>query len=140
MVQGRTMGITIAPSSAKDVHEFKSEMLEYMDAGGYLIWSARTRMYSLSGTKSPRLGLVSCPSCHTGMLMVIRSQKTRKRFIGCSNYIHGCDASSPLLQRARLRALKQACSVCAWPIVIYRYSRKSKWTRMCSNHVCTSRN
>ena len=73
------------------------------------------------------------------MLMLIRSRKTRKRFIGCSNYLNGCDASSPLPQRAKLRALKQACKTCAWPVVIYRYSRNAKWSRMCANHVCASR-
>lgn len=129
----------VAISSARDIRLFKTELSEYLDPGGYLVWSARTRRYTLLGTKTPRLGLVRCPSCGTGMLMLIRSRKTRKRFIGCSNYLNGCDASSPLLQKAKLRAIKQACQVCAWPIVIYRYSRTSKWSRMCSNHVCASR-
>ncbi len=129
----------VAPSTQRDVRLFRAELDEYLDSGGYLAWSARTRTYLLLGTASPRLGLVRCPSCKLGMLMLIRSRKTRKRFIGCSNYLNGCDVSSPLLQKARLRALKQACTACMWPVVIYRYSRKSKWTRMCSNHECPSR-
>lgn len=130
----------IASIAPRDIRSFRSELDEYMDSGGYLAWSVRTRTYSLLGTRSPRLGLVRCPSCGTGMLMLVRSRTTRKRFIGCSNYLNGCDASSPLLQRARLRALKQACTTCSWPIVIYRYSRKAKWQRMCSNRTCSSSN
>lgn len=130
----------VASNTIRDIRAFRLELDEYLDSGGYLVWSAKTRTYSLLGTKSPRLGLVRCPSCGTGMLMLVRSLKTRKRFIGCSNYLNGCTASSPLLQRARLRALKQACPTCSWPIVIYRYSRKSKWSRMCSNYTCTSKN
>jgi hypothetical protein len=41
-----------------------------------------------------------------GELMVIRSRTTRKRFMGCSNFYDGCKASSPLLQKARMRAIK----------------------------------
>ena len=126
----------VASVLARDMRLFKQELCEYLDSRAYLAWSVKTRTYTLLGISLPRLGLVRCPLCKTGMLMMIRSQKTRKRFIGCSNYASGCTASSPLLQRAKMRALKQPCVKCAWPIVIYRYSRKSKWQRMCSNYTC----
>ena len=58
------------------------------------------------GTNSPKNGLVQCPNCKLGQLMVIRSKTTRKRFMGCSNFYGGCKASSPLLQKAKLRATK----------------------------------
>ena len=57
--------------------------------------------------------------------MVIRSRTTRKRFMGCSNFYGGCKASSPLLQKAKLRATKSPCEVCKWPMVIFRYSRNN---------------
>jgi len=128
-----------AASTERDVRLLREELDEYLDPAGYLAWSERTRTYTILGTRSPRGGLVRCPSCGTGMLMLVRSRATRKRFVGCSNYLNGCDASSPLPQRARLRALRQACPECSWPMVIYRYSRKSSWSRMCSNHECPAR-
>ena len=129
----------IVRSSQKRTDVFKKEIRQYFNANGFLSWSASKKKYVILGTNEPKNGLVRCPQCKLGQLMVIRSQKTRKRFMGCSNYYNGCKASAPLLQRARLRALKQACDTCAWPIIIFRYSRKQKWTRQCSNHNCETR-
>ncbi len=110
-----------------------------MDNNGYLSWSSKDRKYMILGTNSPKNGLVECPECRLGQLMVIRSRTTKKRFMGCSNFYGGCKASSPLLQKARLRATKISCEVCKWPMVIFRYSRKQKWTKQCSNFNCDSR-
>ena len=118
---------------------FKNEINQYFDANGYLSYSTKKKKYLILGTNSPKNGLVECPKCHLGQLMIIRSHKTRKRFIGCSNYYNGCDASSPLLQKAKLRAIKQKCEICAWPIILFRYSRKQKWIRQCGNINCDSR-
>ena len=118
----------------------KNEIKQYFDNNGYLSWSSKKKMYIILGTNSPQNGLVKCPECHIGELMVIRSYKTKKRFLGCSNYYNGCKASSPLLQKAKLRATKIPCNFCLWPIIIFRYSRKQKWTRQCSNMGCRSRN
>jgi len=118
---------------------FKNEINQYLDANGYLSYSLKKKKYIILGTNSPKNGLVECPKCHLGQLMVIRSHKTRKRFIGCSNYYNGCDASSPLLQKAKLRAIKQKCEICSWPIILFRYSRKQKWIRQCGNINCDSR-
>jgi len=125
-----TKGITMS---------FKNEINQYFDASGYLSYSAKKKKYLILGTNSPKNGLVECPKCHLGQLMIIRSHKTRKRFIGCSNYYNGCDASSPLLQKAKLRAIKQKCEICSWPIILFRYSRKQKWIRQCGNINCDSR-
>jgi ssDNA-binding Zn-finger/Zn-ribbon topoisomerase 1 len=118
---------------------FKNEIKQYFDNRGYLSYSSKKKMYIILGTNSPQNGLVECPECKIGKLMVIRSNKTKKRFLGCSNYYNGCKASSPLLQKAKLRATKSPCKICLWPIVIFRYSRKQKWTRQCSNMKCQSR-
>ena len=56
--------------------------------------------------------------------MVIRSRTTRKRFMGCSNFYDGCKASSPLLQKARMRATKKPCDICKWPIIIFSLFKK----------------
>ena len=102
---------------------FKKEIAQYLDSNGFLSWSSKERKYLILGTNSPKKGLVQCPECKVGELMVIRSRTTRKRFMGCSNFYDGCKASSPLLQKARMRATKKPCDVCKWPIIIFRYSR-----------------
>ena len=110
-----------------------------MDSNGYLSYSIKKKKYIILGTNSPKSGLVECPQCKIGQLMIIRSPITKKRFIGCSNYNNGCKASSPLLQKARLRVIKTKCTLCKWPIVKLRYNRKQKWTKQCSNFMCESR-
>lgn len=117
----------------------QNEIKQYYDKNGYLSWSAKKKKYVILGTNFPKNGIVECPECHIGQLMVIRSYKTKKRFIGCSNYYNGCKASSPLLQKAKLRVLKTSCESCLWPMVIFRYSRKQKWIKQCANIKCKSR-
>ena len=128
----------VKPTKGK-VIVLKNEIKQYYDSSGYLSWSSKKKMYIILGTNSPKNGLVECPECHIGRLMVIRSNKSRKRFLGCSNYYNGCKASSPLLQKAKLRATKIPCTLCSWPLIIFRYSRKQKWTKQCSNMNCQSR-
>lgn len=118
---------------------FRDQIEQYFDHNGYLSWSDRKKKFIILGTNKPKNGLVACPSCKIGTLMVIRSRSSGKRFMGCSNYYNGCKASSPLLQKAKLRATKIQCEECKWPIVIFRYSRKQKWSRQCSNYNCKSR-
>ena len=118
---------------------FKKEIAQYYDANGFLSWSSKEKKYIILGTNTPKKGLVQCPECKLGQLMVIRSRTTRKRFMGCSNFYGGCKASSPLLQKAKLRAIKAACEECKWPMIIFRYSRKQKWARQCSNFNCKTR-
>ena len=134
----RTSRNVVKPTKGK-INVLKNEIKQYFDKSGYLSWSSKKQMYIILGTNSPKNGLVDCPECRLGKLMVIRSNKTKKRFLGCSNYYNGCKASSPLLQKAKLRATKIPCKICSWPIVIFRYSRKQKWTRQCSNIKCESR-
>ena len=134
----RTSRNVVKPTKGK-INVLKNEIKQYFDKSGYLSWSSKKQMYIILGTNSPRNGLVDCPECRLGKLMVIRSNKTKKRFLGCSNYYNGCKASSPLLQKAKLRATKIPCKICSWPIVIFRYSRKQKWSRQCSNIKCESR-
>jgi len=129
---------TVKPTKRR-IASLKTEIMQYFDSNSYLSWSASKKKYIILGSNQPKDGLVECPSCHVGKLIVIRSRKTKKRFIGCSNYYNGCKASSPLLQKAMLRATKIPCGSCSWPLVVFRYSRKQKWAKQCSNINCPSR-
>lgn len=121
------------------VSTFKKEIAQYFDSNGFLSWSSKEKKYIILGTNAPKKGLVPCPDCKVGQLMIIRSRTTKKRFIGCSNFYGGCKASSPLFQKAKLRAVKASCEECKWPMIIFRFSRKQKWTRQCSNFKCKTR-
>ncbi|MHA1269594.1 MAG: DNA topoisomerase I [Candidatus Helarchaeota archaeon] len=52
-----------------------------------------------------------CPNCEDGTLKVFYSKKTKKRFIGCSNYPK-CTTSFPLSQKGSIRPLKKTCKYC----------------------------
>ena len=123
----------------KKISRMKDEIRQYYDNNGYLSWSEKRGKYVILGTNLPTNGLVECPQCKVGMILVIRSRQTRKRFMGCSNYHNGCRASSPLIQRGMLCATKIPCKACFWPMILIRYSIKQKWMRQCGNIRCPSR-
>ena len=129
----------VVRATKSNTRNLREEIIQYFDSNGYLSWSAKKKKYQILGTNLPKDGLVPCPDCGIGQLVVIRSPRTRKRFIGCSNYHNGCTASSPLLQKAMLKATKSACGSCGWPEVVFRYTRRQAWTRRCSNIRCGRR-
>jgi DNA topoisomerase-1 len=77
-----------------------------------------------------------CPACHDGRLIMLRSKKSGKRFVGCINYSKGCRASAPLPQRGVLKALGSPCKTCSWPMVLVR---TRYWWRLCVNPNCPSK-
>ncbi len=90
-------------------------------------------------TNRENLALGMCPLCHKGSLLIIKSPKTRKRFIVCSQYrISGCKASAPLPQRGKLLTGKEPCPKCAWPTLTCYYRREKTWN-FCVNTKCESR-
>ena len=129
----------VVKTTKAKTNSLKKEIIQYFDANGFISWSAKEKKYIILGTNAPKKGLVECPECKIGQLMMIRSKTTGKRFVGCSNFYGGCKASSPLLQKAKLRVTKKPCDTCRWPMIIFRYSRKQKWTRQCSNFSCKTR-
>ena len=78
-----------------------------------------------------------CPLCRNGQLKVLRSKKTGKRFVGCTNYKGGCRASAPLPQKGKVRSLNRVCKVCGWPMVAITLGRYP-W-RMCVNPSCPTK-
>ncbi|MFW9920514.1 MAG: DNA topoisomerase I [Candidatus Thorarchaeota archaeon] len=59
-----------------------------------------------------------CPKCGDGKLMIIRSAKTGKRFVGCSNYRENrCDQTFPLPQKGRIASLDKKCQHCGYQMI-----------------------
>ncbi|MFQ6073690.1 MAG: DNA topoisomerase I [Candidatus Bathyarchaeia archaeon] len=77
-----------------------------------------------------------CPTCHTGKLMILYSRKTRKRFIGCTNYFkNACQTSFPLPQRGTVKPLHKPCKGCGWPTLLVKIKGRRPWT-LCFNDNC----
>ncbi|MCW1292762.1 MAG: DNA topoisomerase I [Candidatus Parvarchaeota archaeon] len=61
-----------------------------------------------------------CPKCNSN-LVLIRSLKTKKQFLGCSNYPK-CNFSLPITQR-KIQPLPQKCPKCGWHLVKIYFKR-----------------
>ena len=85
--------------------------------------------------------LEKCRVCSSGVLKIIRSSVSKKRFVGCSNYSSStCKASAPLPQKGSVKASGKTCAKCRWPIVKALYIRQAKriW-EFCINTQCPSK-
>jgi DNA topoisomerase-1 len=122
----------------------KDEVLE-SSVDEILTFLGRIRTFELEIGKLLQLAVIktlnkqnligSCPLCKEGNLMIIKSKKTGKRFIGCTNYNKGlCKASSPLPQNGSIRASDKYCTTCGWPIIYVR-NKRIPW-RLCVNIKC----
>ncbi len=68
-----------------------------------------------------------CPKCDDGTLIIIRSPKSGKRFVGCSNYRKtGCDQTYPLPQKGSIQPLEKKCEYCGQAMLRVS-SRRRSW-------------
>ena len=82
----------------------------------------------------------SCPTCHTGRLMIIYSRTTGKRFLGCTNYFEKtCHTSFPLPQSGIVKTTGRSCRACGWPLLFVRTAGKRPWN-LCFNPTCPTKN
>jgi DNA topoisomerase-1 len=82
-----------------------------------------------------RTSIGKCPKCHVGEMILIRSRKSNKRFIACSEYrLTGCKAIASVPQVGVIQRSNSICS-CGWPILRVIFNRKKIWT-ICVNRVC----
>lgn len=96
---------------------------------------AEAAMHSMENAQQ----IGKCPICSDGHLRIIKSPKTGKRFIGCSNFAKGCKASAPLPQKGTIRVQARTCPSCKWPIVsVFLRARRTPWV-LCPNVDCPSR-
>ncbi|MBD3263216.1 helix-turn-helix domain-containing protein [Candidatus Woesearchaeota archaeon] len=92
---------------------------------------------SLAETRKKESILMKCPKCGKGNLRIIRSKKTKKRFLACSAY-PDCKTTWPLPQKGSIKILKTKCKECDTPkIIVYTRGRKP-WT-FCPNPNCPSK-
>jgi len=79
--------------------------------------------------------LGECPVCKDGVIYILRSRRTNKRFAGCSNFPK-CNASMPLPQSGRIHKAG-VCKHCGWPKI--RVTINGRTFVSCINLQCPSR-
>jgi DNA topoisomerase-1 len=78
----------------------------------------------------------NCPKCQTGKLVIIRSKKTGKRFVGCTNFFENtCNTSFPLPQTGTIKPLTTPCKFCGSTVIKVLINPKTPW-RLCLNPNC----
>ena len=81
----------------------------------------------------------NCPKCQTGKLVIIRSKKTSKRFVGCTNFFEDkCSTSFPLPQTGSIKSLVMPCKNCGYPVIKVLIKPKQSW-KLCLNISCPSK-
>lgn len=73
-----------------------------------------------------------CPKCDKGMLKVLYSRKTKKKFIGCTNY-PDCKTAVPLPQHAQFHHTDKVCEHDGFPIIQIKQKRTQL---VCLNFNC----
>ena len=90
--------------------------------------------------KKDLLLIDSCPVCKKGKFQIIRSKKTKKRFISCSNYFsNGCTATAPIPQQGLIKNTNKTCTECNWPIINVFYPTKRFGKNFCINSNCPAK-
>ncbi len=81
----------------------------------------------------------TCPKCQDGQLVVLRSKKSGKRFVGCTNHFNSkCNTAYPLPQTGIVKPLIATCKSCGLPIIAVYYKGRLPW-RLCLNPICPSK-
>ncbi|RJS86077.1 DNA topoisomerase I, partial [Candidatus Bathyarchaeota archaeon] len=84
--------------------------------------------------------LGDCPVCGTGRLIILRSRRTKKRFVGCTNFFkHLCKTSFPLPQKGTVTPANKTCSECGFPMIRYKLKGKRPLI-FCVNPKCPGKN
>ena len=81
----------------------------------------------------------ACTRCVGGKLVILRSKKTAKRFVGCTNYFEDkCNTTFPLPQTGAIKPLGTVCKSCGSPIVAVYQRGRYPW-KLCLNMKCPSK-
>jgi DNA topoisomerase-1 len=76
-----------------------------------------------------------CPKCHIGEMVLIKSNKTKKRFLACSKFrVTGCKTITIVPQFGLIKNDNSVCT-CGWPILRIIFKRNSP-RKICVNRSC----
>jgi DNA topoisomerase-1 len=131
--QGSADGVSVIEQAVDRLVESLAAFMEKESDIGAQIGDAASADSAQAATVGP------CPVCKKGQLRMIKSYKTKKRFVGCSNYSGGCKATAPLPQKGLVRTTGKACPECGWPVVGIIFARRAKPWKICINMQCPAR-
>lgn len=95
--------------------------------------------HAVQKTKLDEKTIGACPTCQDGKLVIIHSKKTKKRFVGCTNYFNGtCKTAFPLPQRGFVKPSGKTCKGCGWSTVQVWLKGKRPWN-LCLNPECPTK-
>ncbi len=104
------------------------------DVGGEL----RDSHYKAQDQKRVADALGTCPRCKEGLLIVRFNPKSKKRFLGCSEYPK-CTNTQPLPQSGLVKPAGKQCPDCGYPMAnIWTKGKKVPWT-LCTNYACATK-
>ena len=93
----------------------------------------------ISQNKQQQMVVGQCPVCNKGVLNIITSRITKKRFVGCSKYSSGiCKATASLPQKGSIKTTWKTCTLCRWPVLKTVCAAKHYW-EFCINMQCPSK-
>ena len=131
------LGKKTAEEVVAEAVEALKPILEEFKAKEKLIGVELNAALRVSRAKANILG--PCPACETGVLRIIKSRSTGKRFAGCSNYFNGtCRTSYPLPQAGKIEPLGKSCPACGAPIIRVLRRGKRPMT-FCINFDCPAK-
>lgn len=90
----------------------------------------------LTESRKDEYSMGKCPNCDSNLRLIV-SKKTKKRFVGCSNYPE-CKTAFPLPQKGYITKLKTPCKDCGMQVVSIKRFRRRPY-KMCINHECKSK-
>lgn len=131
--QGSTDSTVVIEQAVDRLIESLASFMEKETDIGVRIGDAAAAASTQAATLGP------CPVCKKGQLRMIKSYKTKKRFVGCSNYSGGCKATAPLPQKGIVRISGKACPECGWPVVGIIFARRAKQWNICINMQCPAK-
>lgn len=118
------------------IHNYKKNDLE-IDSSTINMLKNQTENYY---KKRNNIVVGPCPLCRKGNLQIIRSRKTRKRFISCSNYFNeGCSITLPLPQKGIIKSTTKSCSSCNWSVIHIFYYTLRLTKSLCININCPNK-
>jgi len=81
--------------------------------------------------------IATCPVCKEGDLHIIRSKKTRKRFIACNRY-PDCKTTFSIPQVGTVTKLEKNCELCGYPLIKVFNPKIKRTSEVCLNPACES--
>lgn len=111
------------------------DILEDFKKNEQKIGKGLSKAYIAFKEKQRRIG--KCPQCGKD-LIVIRSRRSGKRFVGCSGYKDGCRFSTPLPQAGMITTTDKTCKECGYPVIMVKLKGKRPFFS-CINMKCPTK-